>query len=285
VQAASGLRKIGYSEVVHVLLPEVGGGDAEGLTDLEELFSLESIDLQALEEELADAPLWQTWPGDEWLTELLSAELLSGDLLSADSTLEGQPGFCRACGAGLKPGAGKCGSCGAVCGGVGTGAGRPAVARGAPVPGRGTSGGGRPGGGLAVLAPPRRRGDGGADGAPVVEPAPPRYEASSITATTGRKIKGKEVKANPDEQEAPSTPEGDGEKELTAGDRQVDEKGRAIDASALKALPRTRRALRQELSATEIERRISRYSDFAQKLTAEEKRVVREYYKRLRDLK
>jgi len=99
----------------------------------------------------------------------------------------------------------------------------------------------------------------------------------------GRKILADSVDYRDDEDNRlkNSNPSSD----LTAGDQEIQEKGRAIDENLARGAPRSRSAGREKLSSTEMERRIGRYRNFLEKLNPNEKHAIQEYYRQLRDLK
>lgn len=150
---------------------------------------------------------------------------------------------------------------------------------------RGSGGGGSPGGQVGA----RTLGKGARDGEPELDvflrkPKPPQYARSGMTSIFGRKIHAEKVKGSPDERARRSKSSEKDRDDLDASGQEVVQEGREIDTGVTNGTPRSQTARRHRLSATEIERRIKRYSTSMGKLTAGEKRAVREYYKLLRDL-
>jgi hypothetical protein len=124
-------------------------------------------------------------------------------------------------------------------------------------------------------------GAGGVD-LPVRVAKPPEYARRGTAGTFGRKIRAEKVEAptDPTTRRSPEKAPGD----LDPGDRKVVEEGREIDADLGRGIGSSQDVRRPPLSATEMEKRISRYSESLDRLTTAEKRLVREYYRLLRDL-
>jgi len=120
------------------------------------------------------------------------------------------------------------------------------------------------------------------------EPVPPRFEAPEIDAEAGRRIRAESVRGHPDEKLSnASRRESDTRhpSDLDPGERETVKRGREIGEDAGASLPPPELDPGVRLSASEMEERFKRFSKSMEKLDVEERRVVEEYYRRLRDIR
>jgi hypothetical protein len=103
--------------------------------------------------------------------------------------------------------------------------------------------------------------------------------------TTGRNIEAEAIREPPEDKDEGSKAKEKRERELAREDREPLEEGRPIDETRFDGMPQTEAITRARLSPSEMEKRLSRYAEFAEKLTPEERRRVREFHRKLRDLR
>jgi hypothetical protein len=297
LQTEGGVPKIGYSQVVNVLLPEQPEWLASDALEAEYTEDFSEVDPEDWDPE--DAEYDEGEEAQEAYDDLAWLEGEGWDAVMADGEVGwGQEGLRR--GDGQEDGEGS---------GVSAAGGRPGSGPGKAVgPGMGSrgrggrgTGGGRGRSGRPRGAPARggqrmnasaRSGSGG-DAAPVrstsllkglpSEPPPPRYEEQKVTTTVGRRIEAKRVQSR-EKEEPPKPPRTKVGADLTPGNRQMVKKARALAKDLPRGTQRSGPARRTPLSASELEKRIARYAENVEKLTPDERRVVEEYYRYLRDL-